>query len=211
MAFNPLDPTGLLGKSGLFGGGGKKKDDDWSYDPSKVLGGSGFTLDPGAAPGGFPYPIQSGYAEAGRVTLQGTELASQALIGGYEELFRTRTEGAKGRLREQERFYAGEAASQGLDEGTVRQLGLLGQLTAGSEINQAEGESRSQALLALSQLLKGTGTELAGLKLSQVQTFLDYILGEKARAAAESASKKGLWGAALGAGGNVLGGALAGG
>lgn len=181
-----------------------------------VGGPAGFGYTPitgNAAPQGFPSGLQGagGYAAAAGSILHGTQMAEDELRRSAEAMFRHRATGiVQGYGGYQQRLGA-ESAAQGLSPEAVRLQTMGGQPMIQSQIGEAQAGADAELHQLLAQLFKGTGTELAGLKLNELQTLLQSYWQRKGMKAANTANMFNLAGSALGAGANVASAGMMGG
>lgn len=153
--------------------------------------------------------LQQLFGQAGEFVTAGSRGAEGLLRDAYDKLFTTRAEGIVGGQRQFERGLGALSASQGY---SPEMTGLLSESARAESIRglgeaRAQGESELDMLLA--ELLKGTGTELAGLSIAEAQSVLQNFLASKARSIARKGQKYDLWGAAIGAAGEIGGGLAA--
>ncbi len=178
--------------------------------PFDTAQGGGFSYTPTEHLRGFPEEISRGIGDAAGFLLQGTAKAQAETQRAYERLFMQRALGDTFAFEENERRIGGESAATGLSPDLARlgsfqrQAGLQGMISA----ERAGAESEEAKVLA--ELAKGTGGELASLKMNENAMALSAYEAELARAAARKAGNKGLLGSAIGAaatvGGSYFGG-----
>lgn len=149
---------------------------------------------------GLPGGIQNGngYAAAAQSILTGSQGAQDALLKAYRAQYQQRAEGIAGAQAEQADRLGAQASSQGISPDLIQRMLLGSNADTQRQIGAARGEGEVDYGTALAELLKGTGTELAGLKESELQQFIQAYIASKARAAGNKAT----W---IGAGANVLG------
>lgn len=153
---------------------------------------------------GLPGGIQNGngYAAAAQSILTGSQGAQDALLKAYRAQYQQRAEGIAGAQGEQADRLGAQASSQGISPDLIQRMLLGSNADTQRQIGAARGEGQSDYFNSLAELLKGTGTELAGLKENELQQFIQGYIASKARAAGEKAT----W---IGAGSNVLAGGVA--
>jgi len=132
----------------------------------------------------LPQGLGAGYGQAANFIMGGSQSAAEQARMGYEAQLRSRTGGAG--LGYQQLMQRGGAglAGQGVSA-PLQQLLLRGQ-SAGilGQMSQGMGADEAAFHEQLAQLLKGTGTELAGLKVNEVGNSLSYLTGKSAADAA---------------------------
>lgn len=128
----------------------------------------------------------------------GSGAAAGLLRQGYEDAFRARAAGYAGEQGELERAAGAAASSQGLNPEVARRM-LSEQKARGLQgLAGARGELSLGLNTDLASLAKGTGTELAGLKLAELTNVADYSAASKGAKAAKSAGVIGGIGSAIG-------------
>jgi hypothetical protein len=151
-------------------------------NPAAGFGGFGYSTTSGNI---FPKQLGQGYQQAAGFILGGSQGAQEQLRQQYESMLRARTGGAALAYGNAMQQGGGSLAGQGVSPQLARLLlggqrsSLLGQMSQG--IGQDESAYHS----ALAELMKGTGTELAGLKQNEVGSALDYLTGQKAISASK--------------------------
>lgn len=148
--------------------------------------------------------IKEGYAPAFGEIRGGTAAASDLLRRGYEAQFRGAAEGAVGGFDEMSSRIGAEGASNGLSPDVLQRLLYSSGMDLQSHLGELRGASEFGLDTDLAELLKGTGTELAGLTRDQLATMANYMAALKGAKATERA---GLFGGVGGLIGGIVGGA----
>lgn len=119
--------------------------------------------------------------------LGGTKSAEEQLRSAYEGQFRQRVGGLVGGYQDQASHLGAQGASQGLSGDVVQRM-LTGQgAQLQSQIGQARGESQFGLGTDLAQLLKGTGSEMAGLHMNEAAVLANYMAALKGAKATQQA------------------------
>lgn len=176
----------LGGYQGTVGGYG-----DFGYDP----------LTGNAAPKGLPPGFQgrSGFAGAAGAIIGGSRAAEQHLNVAYRDLFAKRALGALGARQESARRLGYEGRAMGLSGGLARRIGFEEDADTIRYIGEAAAEAEFGRETDLAELAKGTGSELAGLKLHELGFGMQAYLARKGLKANERNAYLGLGGDLLGA------------
>lgn len=147
--------------------------------------------------------IAKGFEPAFADITKGSGAAGALLRQAYEGDFKARAAGYVGAQADATRSMASKFASEGLSPDVAARMiaenragGL--QTLAAARGQDAYGLASDQAKLA-----KGTGTELAGLERDKLSQMVNYLVGQKAASATESAG-------ATSAIGSIIGGLLSG-
>lgn len=157
-----LDPTTLLQPG--FGG--------FSYGDPEGMG-------PGAV--GTPSILKGQFPQTANYILQGSQGAANEIMRGFHDQYRHKAEGiAAGNSEYQDRL-SGETASQGFSPELVRRMLVGSNRNTQAQIGSAFGDSEGAMHEQLAELLKGTGSELAGLKRDQIALIMQAYLAKKAR------------------------------
>jgi hypothetical protein len=181
-------------------------------DPTTQLKGGVFGLsfgDPegiGPGAGGFPNFLKGAFPQTAGYISQGSNMAQQSMLRGFEEMYRHKAQGIAAGQSEMNNRMGGEVASQQMNPDLVRRMLLGGNAQAQAGIGSAYGESKAGYYDALAGLQKNTATEFAQLKQQQIQMLLQAYLAKQARKAGSQAGLTALGGSALGAAGMALGG-----
>lgn len=136
-------------------------------------GFEGFSYDPitgGAAPQGLAPGLQgrSGFAAAAAAILGGSRAAEGHLRMAYRGLFARRAAGALGARAEAARRLGFDSGAMGLSGGLARRIGFEQDAETIRYLGEAAGESTYGYHSDMSELAKGTGGELAGLKEREI-------------------------------------------
>lgn len=139
---------------------------------------------------GFPAGIQNanGFGAAAQSILTGSAGAQQSLIDAYRSQYQQRAEGIASAQGENADRLGAQSASQGISPDLVQRMLLGSNAQTQRDIGAARGDSDLNLGMSISELMKGTGTELAGLKLNEIQTLLQAYLASKARSAANKSA-----------------------
>ena len=136
----------------------------------------------------LPKQLGMGYGQAAGYILGGSQGAQEQLRQQYESMLRSRTGGAAVGYGNLMQRGGNSLASQGVSpqlSGLLlggQRSDILGKMAAG--IGGDEATYHSQ----LADLMKGTGTELAGLKTNEIGSTLNYLVGQASAKAASSGS-----------------------
>lgn len=155
--------------------------------------------------GGTKYPkgaeeIGRGFEPAFGYVTGSSKAAGDLLRRGYEDAFRARASGFAGEQAELERGLGSQVAGQGLSADIAQRM-LAEQRAKGlGALAGARSDYGAQLYSGLSELTKGTGTELAGLSSNQAAVMANYLATLKGAKAAASGAKTGAF---LGAAGQL--------
>ena len=151
--------------------------------PAGSLGGYKYNTTAGSL---LPNNLASGYGEASGFIARGSQNADEELRKQYESMLRARSGGigmAYGNAMQRTgSSLAGQGVSPMLSSTLMggQRANMLGQMAQGMGGDEANYHSH------LAQLMKGTGTELAGLKTQELGSTLNYLVG---KAGADAAGK----------------------
>ena len=149
--------------------------------PATGFGGYGYSPT-GKSP--LPNHLGGGYQQAAGFIMRGSQGAQEEMRQSYESMLRSKS-GAVGAGygSTMQRSGAG-LAGQGVSP-QLAQLLLGGQRSnLLSSFGQTLGQDEAGYHSALAELMKGTGTELAGLKTKELGDTLNYLVGKASADAA---------------------------
>ena len=148
-------------------------------------GYGGFSYTPSSA-GVLPKGLGYGYGQAAGYILGGSQGAAEQTRLKYESMLRARTGGIGMAYGNQMQRGGNALAGQGISP-ILQQLLMHGQRSnALGQMASGAGEAESEYHGTLADLAKGTGTELAGLKTSELGSTLNYLVGRDSSNAAKS-------------------------
>lgn len=155
---------------------------------------------------GVPGGIQNGngYAAAAQSILTGSQGAQDALMKAYRSQYQQRAEGIAGAQSEMADRLGAQSSAQGISPDLIQRMLLGSSADTQRQLGAAKGESEMDFGTALAELLKGTGTELAGLKQNEIATLIQAYVASKARSAGQKAAFTGAVGNVAGLGGAAL-------
>lgn len=137
--------------------------------------------------------IGQGFEPAYGYVKGGSQAAAALLRSGYEDAFRARAAGFTGAMSQEQEQFGAEAASQGLSPDMARRM--IAQRRSGGlqALSGSRADYSSQLGTGLSELAKGTGTELAGLAANEAAIRANYEAAIKgAQLAAKGAKQSGI-------------------
>lgn len=181
---------------------------DHGYSQAPIGNFNGLQWTPGAPPGLADWALEGsgGYKSAAATIMQGSQSAQEELIAGYHDLYRQKAEGISAGLNEQSNRLLGSASSQGYSPDMVRKMLAGTYATGAQQLGAVGGETGYGMHSDIATLTKGTATELAGLKESEIHDILNAYLAKKGLKAQQQGMEFGLAGSVLGAAGTALGG-----
>lgn len=135
-----------------------------------------FTL----AGNGLGRTMELGFGRARDEIKTGSLLASDYLRQGYENLYNQRAQGLIGGFNESSSRMGAQAAAQGLSPDVLQRLMLAPGQQLQAQLGELGGEVGSGLSFDLARLLKGTGTELAGLTQSHLSAFINKEVAKRA-------------------------------
>lgn len=180
--------------------------------PPQVGGFGGQTYQPlgghNANIPGVPGGIQNanGFGAAAQSILTGSQGAQEALINAYRSQYQQRAEGIAGAQGERADQLGATESAQGMSPDLIQRMLLGSGAQTQRDIGAARGEGDLNLGTSLAELFKGTGTELAGLKMNEIQQLIQAYVASKSRAAAGKAATMQMIGAAAGAAGQAYAG-----
>lgn len=205
---NPYAPSGYHGLFGSEGGGSQRtQQHTWEQMHQDFVSQLNKAQQPGqyhglgytpSSFGGVPSGMSQAYGAAGQSLLKGSQGAEEELRKKYEAMLRARAGGLGMAYDQQMRSAGNQFAGAGISPE------LLGLVQGGYKANylgqlgSSMGDLGSDLHGTLAELLKGTGTELAGLKQNEAASALNYLVG---KASADAAQPSGISSIA-----NLLGG-----
>lgn len=203
LSFDPeaMNPSG--GSAGIAFAP-QKSSGQYQAGPSTPIGYGGFDYSTPTFSKGYPTEMLPGFGQIAGYIGQGSAGAEKNLRQGYEDAFRQRVEGISAGRNEQQRRLSGDVQAQGYSPEMLRRL----MFSLGAQDQASIGEAKAQSDAGLHQqladLIKGTGTELAGLKQSEMAQLIQALMQYKARASARAAGKNQLLGQLVGIGGDIF-------
>lgn len=163
------------------------------------FGGLSFTAQaPGEVHAGYSNAAAGSVRDAASAILGSSEATQGELQRAYTGMFMARALGSRNAFQQNEQRLGGEEFASGMSP----ELARLGRFSRESSLestiagNQAESDFGYHHDLA--ELIKGTGTEIAGLDMTQAGWLQQALLAKKARKANTEAGYIGLAGSALG-------------
>ncbi len=212
---------GLLAGIGL----GKAADGSSSSHSGKPQGGyfqgsvngpggqsySPLTTGQGALPG-FPSALQgaNGYAGVASSLLQGSAEAEKMMRKAAAYDYAHRAGGLARGFSDYQGSLTGDINGQGLSPELAKRMLYSRRAATLGAIGEAGGQSQATLYSGLAELRKGTGTELADLKLAELEQMLQLYYGKKAADQQRRNSLFKLAGSAIGAAAGGMGGGAAG-
>lgn len=151
-----------------------------------------------------PEWIEQGFQPAFSAVTKSSLGAGQLALQGYGAIFRARAGSLAAGLGEAENSIGGQAGTQGLTPDVGAGMLLEKRMKAYSDLGTAQGETAGQSALTQSELVKGTGTEIAGMYRDMLEQQVNYLTAGKAASAAKSAGKTSAFGSIIGAGIGLL-------
>lgn len=190
--------------------GGYGFDDKWIPEVGGFGGQTyqGIPNVPGV-PGGIQN--QHGYPAAAQAILTGSAGAQQSLIEAYRAQYQQRAEGIASAQGEMTDRLGAQGSSQGFSNDIIQRMLLGSNAQTQRDIGAARGEGEKDFGIALAELLKGTGGEIASLKMHELQQVIQAYVASKARSAAKKTAGIAAIGGAVGLAGQAAFGGVGGG
>lgn len=173
---------------------------DFAHSAAPITGGiGGLGYQPGPTVGLGDFMVQGGgYPAAAQTILQGSAGAQSQLVQAYHSLYQQKAEGiASGQGEATNRLLA-SGASQGYSPDLIRQMQAGSNAQAQGAIGEAAGAAGYGLHNDLASLTKGTATELAGLKDSEIHDLFQAYLAKKGLKMQQEAMGVGLLGDVIG-------------
>lgn len=137
----------------------------------------------GGLPGGLKG--ERGYAGAANAIFAGSRGADDEIRQGYDAILRQRAEGLTSGLADRERSFNAQAGASGYSPDLAARMSYSGGMADRAKYGADAAGDEVHLHEDLAKLLKGTGTEIAGLKQEEIGTILSAIYGDKAAHAAK--------------------------
>lgn len=134
-------------------------------------------------PGGLQGKL--GYGGAADAIFSGSRGADDEIRQGYDAILRQRAEGLTSGLADRERSYGAQASASGYSSDLAGRMSYAGGMADRAKYGSDAAGDQVHLHEDLAKLLKGTGTEIAGLKQEEIGTILSAIYGDKAAKAAK--------------------------
>lgn len=168
--------------------------DSFNYNGSPLGGGAG--------PTNLTSKFGS-YQDLFGTVLSGSREAATQLREGLQRSFEARREGIAGSFQGYERDILNQAQSSGLNETVARRILAEQEQAPRAAISQARAETEGQLGMGLSELAKGTGTELAGLGFQVKGLEQQRYLAEQMLKEMRKARRAGIFGDIFGGVANI--------
>jgi hypothetical protein len=139
--------------------------------------------------------------------------AGELVRSGYEDMFKARAGAAVGGFDEQQSRLMANAAQSGLSPDVLQRMLYAPGMQVQNQIGQARAETQGGMNFDLAQLMKGTGSELAGLSEEEANMKMNLYAQKRGEKMAGWGMAGGLLGTAAGAalgGGGMSGGGMGG-
>lgn len=147
-----------------------------------------------------------GYGGAAQDILKGSVNADRELHDAYSAILRHKSEGIFGGLGMETDRASSQAEAAGYSPELARMANNQRGALAQQQFGEAAGGAASDLHTGLAELMKGTGTELAGLKQYELGSVLNALVGQQTAAAASKGAGANAFGSLLGGAGKLIGG-----
>lgn len=152
----------------------------------QVQGQHGLSYTPitgGAAPQGMPPGLQgsSGYAAVAGSIMGGTAEAEKMLRKAAAYDYAHRSGGLMRAFQDYQGDLTGDITAQGMSPDVVKRMVSGRRADTLSRMGEAGAVTQSSLYAALAELMKGTGSELADLKMNEIDRIFQMFAARKAR------------------------------